>query len=155
MITIDKEKFSESLSQELLPLAQKCWDERTLEKGETCAFYGSRDTPIDPDTEKYLSLGDALMVVTVRDDGVLKGYAIVVTHKSMHMKKVLCGFVDCIYMEPAYQAYAGPTVERFEKEAKDLGVEIIGWPVHVNGPVYKVAQAMGYVGDDIVMERRI
>jgi hypothetical protein len=34
-------------------------------------------------------------------------------------------------------------------------VGIIGWPVHLNGPVYDVLKAKGYVGDDIVMEKRL
>jgi hypothetical protein len=45
--------------------------------------------------------------------------------------------------------------ERFETEFKALGAAIIGWPAHINGPVYEVLKARGYVGDDIVMERRL
>lgn len=157
MIVIEKEAFNADRAAEILPLSQKGWNESTKFKDKSCAYYGERDFQIEPDTETYLRLADEgkLALVTLRDDGELKGYVIGFTYKSMHHKKIPCGFGDAIYIEPPYRSYTAVIAERFEKEMKELGAQIIGWPVHVKGPVYKILKAKGYVWDDVVMEKRL
>ena len=73
----------------------------------------------------------------------------------MHHKKIVCGFGDSIFVEPEYRSYTLMLAERFEKEMRELSVQIIGWPTHINGPMYKLLSQLGYVGDDIVMEKRL
>lgn len=155
MIAIDREILTNDTAKEILPLAQKCWNESTEIKAETCAFYGERDFQVEPDVERYQGLGDGLVLVTLRDEGKLQGYILGFTYNSMHHKKILCGMADTMYVELDYRAYTGVVADRFEKEMRKLGVKIIGWPTHINGPVYEVLKALGYVGDDIVMEKRI
>lgn len=157
MVKIETEKFCTQLCWDLMPIAQRCWDERTEEKGETCAFVNARAIKIEPDTDRYISMANAgaLLVVVLRDDAVIKGYALGVVHTSMHHKSTLCGFVDCLYTDPDYRSYAGLLAEQLEKEMKAKGVEIVGWPVHTNGPLYELAKAMKYRGDDTVMEKRL
>jgi GNAT superfamily N-acetyltransferase len=151
------EVLTSDLFAEILPLAIKCWKESTEIKGDTCAFYGERDFQIEPDYDAYQRLADdgALAVVTLRDDGKLVGYVIGFSYRALHHKKVLGGIADNIYLEPDFRAYAPVLAERFEKEMKARGVQIIGWPTHENGPVYALLKSMGYVGDDIVMEKRL
>jgi hypothetical protein len=157
MIEIEREEFNSKLAEEMLPRAQACWNESTAFKGESCAYYGDRDFQIEPDTAAYQGLSDQgkLVVVTIRDDGNLKGYVIGFTYYSLHHRKILCGIGDSIYIEPDYRTHTWALAKRFEKEMEGLGVKILGWPVHFNGPVYDVLKAKGYVGDDIVMEKRI
>jgi predicted GNAT superfamily acetyltransferase len=157
MIVIDQEPFSVGLFLELMPLAQKCWEESTQVKGDTCAFYGERDFAIEPDMEQYQRFADAggLVLMTMRNDGTVRGYAGGFLYRSWHHKKLLCAAVDSIYIEPEYRSYAAVLVEKFETALKRQGVEIIGWPTHPNGPVYALLKARGYVGDDVVMEKRI
>lgn len=156
-IAIEKEPYNSNLFTEVLPLAQKCWEESTVTKAETCAYYGERDFAIEPDTEGYQRLEDqgVLVLITLREDGSLKGYIIGFLYRSMHHKRILCGIGDSVYVEPDYRSYTGVMAEKFEKEMRHRGAEIIGWPVHVDGPVYEVLKARGYVGDDIVMEKRL
>lgn len=154
-VTIESEPFSRELFDELLPLAQKCWKESTAIKADTCAFYGERDFEIEPDFGAYQRLEDALAVVTVRNDGTLVGYVLGFSYRALHHKHVLGGIADTMYLEPDYRCYAPVVAEKFEKEMKARGVGIIGWPTHVNGPTYKLLEQMGYVGDDVVMEKRI
>jgi len=156
-ITIEKEPFSLDVSAEILPLAQACWNESTLIKKETCAYYGERDFAVEPDTEGYerLSNQGLVVLVTLRDDKALKGYIVGFIYRSLHHKKILCGIGDSIYIEPDYRAYTAVVAEKFEREMKALNVEIIGWPVHIDGPIYEVLKTRGYVGDDIVMEKRL
>jgi hypothetical protein len=154
-VVIEKEPFTLELFQELLPLAQKCWDESTVNKAKTCAYHGKRDFQIDPDIPTYQRLADSgsVVIITLRDAGVLKGYVIGFLYRSWHHKKILCGSTDAIYVQLDYRSYTAVMAERFEKEFFGMGAEIIGWPVHVNSSVYEILKARGYVGDDIVMEK--
>jgi|SRR5882762_1783496 len=156
-LVIDREPFTLELYEEVLPLAQKCWEENTRLKAETCAYYGERDFKIEPDISEYQRLAalGLVVIVTLRDEGVLKGYVSGFLYRSWHHKHILCSNVDSIYIEPDYRSYTVVVVERFEKEFEKLGAGIIGWPTHVNGPVYEILKRRGYVGDDIVMEKRL
>lgn len=157
MISIETEAFTEKLHNEIVPLGRKCWEESTVDKADTCAYYGERNFAIDPDYAQYQSIYDMglMLVVTLRDGEDLKGYIVGFTYRSLHHKHILCGVTDTIYIEPDYRSYAGVITEKFEKEMKSKGAEIIGWPTHINGPMYQILKAMGYVGDDIVMEKRL
>lgn len=156
MTEISVEKFTADLFAEILPLAQKCWNECSVIKGETCAYHGQRDFAIDPNVEKFdeMAKNGALIVVTLRD-GELKGYIVGVLYHSLHLKKVLCAGVDNIYIEPEFRTYSPVMVKRFEDEAKQAGVEIIGWPVSAGTPIHELLKAVGYVADDVVMEKRL
>ena len=156
-VTIDKEPFSREIGAEILPLAQKCWEESTVFKKETCAYYGDRDFAVEPDMDSYerIAQQQIIVLITLRDEEALKGYIIGFIYRSLHHKKILCGIGDTIYIEPQYRSYTGVVAEKFEQAMKELKVEIIGWPVHVDGPVHGVLKARGYVGDDIVMEKRL
>lgn len=157
MIEIEREPFSTFLYEEIVPLGRKCWKESTSDKAETCAYYGEREFDIEPDLTQYQAITDKglILIVTLRDDKALKGYIVGFLHRSLHHRHVLCGATDTIYVEPDYRSYAGVMTERFEKEFQMMGAEIIGWPTHINGPMYLVLKARGYVGDDIVMEKRL
>ena len=157
MIAINTEAFDAEMAAKILPLSQKCWNESTAFKGESCAYYGERDFMIEPDTEAYQRLADEgkLVLVTLRDAGELKGYVIGFIYNSLHHRKIPCGFGDSIYIEPEYRSHTWAVAKRFEKEMQALGAQIIGWPVHINGPVYELLKAKGYIGDDIVMEKRL
>jgi len=156
VIAIEQEPFSLALAAEILPLAQKCWNESTLIKQETCAYFGERDFDIEPNFEVYERFANtgSVVLVTLRDES-LKGYVVGFTHHSLHHKKILCGYGDSIYIEPEYRSYTAIVADKFERAMKDLNVQMIGWPTHIDGPIYQVLKARGYVGDDIVMEKRI
>lgn len=157
-VEIAKEPLTDELLAEILPLAQKCWDESTAIKGESCAYYGERDLIIEPDTDQYKTLASvgALTVITLRAGGKLEGYMIAIMYRALHHRKVLCALGDSMYLEPNHRfAYAAVVAEKFESEMKALGAGIIGWPTHMNSPLYEFLQSRGYVGDDIVMEKRL
>jgi hypothetical protein len=156
-IAIKSEPYSAQLHAEIMPLAQKCWNESTVAKGETCAFYGERDFDVMPDTDSYQRLADQgiLVIITLRDRGELKGYIEGFSYQGLHHHKIKGGIGDSMYLEPDYRAYIAPMAEKFEAEMQRLGVEIIGWPVTPEGPIHRVLKALKYVGDDIVMEKRL
>jgi len=156
-ISIKREVFNAESAAEVVPLSRKCWAESTDFKGESCAYFGDRDFRIEPDTEAYQKLADdgALVLVTLRDEGELKGYVIGFVYPALHHKGILCGIGDSIYIEPGHRSHTWAVAKRFEQEMTEMGAKILGWPVHLNGPVYEILKAKGYVGDDIVMERRL
>jgi len=156
-IAINQESFSLALAAELMPLAQACWNESTVVKNKTCAFYGEREFAVEPDMELYehLTSKGSMVAVTLREDAILKGYVIGYTYRSPHHKKIFCGHGDSIYIEPPYRSYAANVAQKFESAMKELKVQAIGWPTHIDGPMYEVLKNLGYVGDDIIMEKRI
>lgn len=156
-ISIDKESFSETLSKEILPLGQKCWRESTEAKAQKCAFYGERDFQIEPDMEQYQKLSDAgaLVILTVRDEGEIKGYVSGFTYRALHHKKITGAIGDTIYVEPEYRSYAGVLIDKFLDEMRERKVQIVGWPTTPEGYVYQLLKGRKFVGDDIVMELRL
>jgi hypothetical protein len=153
---IDREPYSEELRVELMPLAQKCWDSESETKAKTCAYYGERNFAIAPDIATYKKFADAdvLVIVTLRDNLQLVGYAIGFVYQSLH-HKVLCACGDSFYVEPEYRSYGGALEDRFEKEFVKMNAEIIGWGCTPGGPVHTLLIAKGFIADDIVMEKRL
>lgn len=156
-VDIAVEKFTDALFAEMLPLGRKCFEESTTVKGEACAYYGSRDFPIEPDIEQYRHLAQlgSLVIVTLREAGVLRGFVVGFMHRCMHHKHVIGAVGDTLYVEPEQRAYTGVLIERFLEQARAMKAEIVGWPTTIDGYVYNVLKAMNFVGDDIVMERRL
>lgn len=156
-LKIEIEPFTPEIFAEIRPLAQKCWEESTDFKAESCAFYGERDFQIEPDFDTYTRLSNSqlLTVITLRAQEQLVGYLTGFMHKALHHKHIQCAVVDSVYIEPRYRTYGPVVAERFEKDMRSKGVQIISWPVHTNGPIYQVLKARGYVGDDVVMEKRL
>lgn len=156
-VTIQTESFNAVMFEELLPLIQKGWDECSGIKATSCAFHGERNFKIKPDFEVYKRLADAgsMVLVTLRDNGMLQGYIEGFLYRALHHIGVLCGMGDAIYIEPGYRSHVLKMIVKFEDEMRNLKAEIIGWPTHIEGPLYQVLKAHGFVGDDIVMEKRL
>lgn len=156
-VLIGIEPMTRALIEELRPLWQRCWDECSEIKGTTCAFHGERGFLIEPDIEQYLLLGsqNSLPVVTLRVDGVLHGYAIGILYRALHHRPVIVGNVDSCYLDPQYRSYIRSVIKALENEFESHEVVIIGWPTSPDGHLYSVLKALGYIPDDIVMEKRL
>ena len=153
---LNVEKLTAGLIEELRPLWQACWDECSEIKGKTCAFHGERGFVIEPDIERYATLADqgTLFVVTLRNDE-LRGYAICLLYRSLHHHPVLCGNVDTFYVEKDCRSYAASVIGKIEEEFSTRGVSVMGWPTSPDGALFKVLQTLGYIPDDVVMEKRL
>jgi hypothetical protein len=155
---IDIEFFDAALYDEVLPLAQKSWNECSEIKKDTCAFHGQRDFEIIPDKEQYLFLqrSNALIALTLRDEyGVLHGYALGILYRSLHHQPVICGNVDSFYIEPEKRAYVRSFIARIEAEFAHRDVVIMGWPTTASGSLFAVLRTLGYIADDVVMEKML
>ena len=152
------EAFTRELANEITPLGQQSWDECSEIKKDTCAYHGQRGLQIDPDIDQYLYLAQnqSLLAMTLRDPGdVLRGYALVILYKSLHLKTELCANVDTFYVQHDYRLSMPRLMTHIEKAARELGVSIIGWPVTKTGNLYKILKRRGYIADDVVMEFKI
>jgi len=145
------------LLNEIKQLGQKSWDECSSIKGETCAFHGERGFIIEPDIEQYQRLSEqqSLIVLTLRDEGKLNGYGIGILYRSLHHKPVSVGNVDTFYIEPGYRSYTGVAIQKLEREFQSRGISIIGWPTSPEGSLCAVLKSLGYIPDDVVMEKRL
>jgi hypothetical protein len=152
------ENLNMELAQEIIPLAQKSWDECSQIKKDTCAFHGQRGISINPDIDKFLYMAEnnCLIVMTLRDDSnILRGYAMMILYNSLHMKTELCGNVDSFFVEPKFRRSMPRFMSQIEKSFSDHGVSIIGWPVTRTGKLYDILHRRGYIADDVVMELKL
>jgi GNAT superfamily N-acetyltransferase len=155
VIVIEREAYSESLKPEILPLAQKCWDEASAAKGEHCAFNGKRDVKIEPDFALYqaISDNDRLVLFTIRDDAKLVGYAIALVYPSPHHCKLITANGDSIYVEPPYRVHSPVLVEKIINEVSKTGAVTMNWGVTKDEPMYRLLSKFGFVADEVIMEK--
>lgn len=152
------EEFTRDLSREIVPLGQQSWDECSEIKKDTCAYHGQRGLAIDPDIDQYLYLfaHQSLIAMTLRDKGgVLRGYALLILYKSLHLKTELCGNVDTFYVQPSHRSSMPRFMSKIEGALRDRGVSIVGWPVTRTGKLHDILHRRGYIADDVVMELKL
>lgn len=154
---IQKESYSESLCQEILPLAQKCWEESTQLKGNHCSYHEHRELIIEPDWSLYKRLAelDLLVIFTLRDESLLVGYVIVNIYQSPHHIKLKVANGDTIYVEPKYRGHTAALIRKLLQELEAREVTNMGWAVSKNGPVYTLLSKLGFSVDEVVMEKLI
>jgi hypothetical protein len=158
MATISIEPFTRELANEIVPLGQQSWDECSEIKQDTCAYHGQRGLAIDPDIDQYLYLANhqSLIAMTLRDDEkVLRGYALLILYKSLHLKTELCGNVDTFYVQPDFRRSMSRFISEIEDVLRQRGISIIGWPVTMTGKMFEILKRRGYIADDVVMELKI
>jgi hypothetical protein len=152
------EPFTRELADEIIPLGQQSWDECSEIKKDTCAYHGQRGLAIDPDIDQYLHIAalNSLIAMTMRDEeNILRGYALLILYKSMHLKTELCGNVDTFYVQPSHRMFMPRFMSKIEDELRNRSVSIIGWPVTATGKLFGILQRRGYIADDVVMELKL
>ena len=157
-MTISIEPFTRELAAEIVPLGQQSWDECSEIKKDTCAYHGQRGLAIDPDIDQYLYLAEnhSLIAMTMRDeDKILRGYALLILYKSLHLKTELCGNVDTFYIQPDFRRSMSRFISAVEETLRLRGISIIGWPVTMTGKMFEILKRRGYIADDVVMELKI
>lgn len=152
------EPFTRELADEIVPLGQQSWEECSEIKKDTCAYHGQRGLSIDPDIDQFLYLAahHSLIAMTLRDEGeILRGYALLILYKSLHLKSELCANVDTFYVQPDHRLSMPRFMSQIEDTLRERGVSIIGWPVTRTGKMYEILKRRGYIADDVVMEFKL
>jgi hypothetical protein len=149
-VTVQRERYSEALCAELLPLLKDNWV-------RTKSYIGELE--INPDFEKYKKLDalDMVTCITARRHGVLVGYAIFFDNFSLHHRTVHTGHGDMIYVkeERGLGRVVFDLLEASEAHLRAKGVWCHGWFVHKDSAFYRILKSRGYVDDEIVMEKKL
>lgn len=145
---IQQEHYSEGLLAELEPLVQRNWIESESSKN---------GLKVDPAMERYIKLDQmgALVCLTARETGLLVGYLVFTVDYSLHHKSILCGKGDAVYVEfgPGRGGIAKDLIHEAERHMKARGVQRIGWYANPESRLHLLLRAMGYLDDEVVMEK--
>ncbi len=116
--------------------------------------------PLDPEWETYDALEDSgnLVCITVRDAGVLIGYAVFILRWHLHYRTTRFAANDVIYVHPDYRK--GTTIGRdlilrSEKELREYGVDKIQWHVKCYKNWSPILRRMGYVNEEVLCTKLI
>lgn len=145
MLTCQREQIAYVLP-ELKPLLEMHWR-------EVSAY---QDIPLQPHYEWYCT-SPVLRCFTVRDAGVLVGYAIFGVSKNKHYQTSLQAVQDIVFVAPEARGSAGVRLLRFaEKELKNEGVQVIYHHAKNAHPTLAlVLHRMGYEPVEVVMAKRL
>jgi GNAT superfamily N-acetyltransferase len=101
----------------------------------------------DPRIDQYRALAATGLfhVVGAYVDDTLVGLATLLMHHSLHYG-TLTAIIESLYVQPAYRRYGTGVklLHTAERLAKDLGASAILLAAPVNGPLERVAPAIGY-----------
>ena len=156
--TINIEVLTHELFDELMPMGQKLWDECSEIKKDTCSFHGERGLKIQPNRPIYLALqaNNQLSVFVMRDAlGVAIGFAFCIFYNSLHHEVVPCANVDLFHLEHDRRASIRRLIRTLEDEFRRRGIVVVGWPISPMGKLFEILKTLGYMPDDVVMEKRI
>jgi GNAT superfamily N-acetyltransferase len=132
MVTFAVEQYRD-LIDEMKPLFVQHKDE--------LAVYS--DIPLDPDYDFYGKAADAglLTFLTMRDEGVLAGYAVFIVRPHAHYKGHRWALNDIIWVHPQFRGFrlGRAFVGFWDRHFADTGVNV----VHVNTKVSHLA--LGHV----------
>lgn len=156
-VCIASEPFTQALADEISPLGQESWDECSEIKKDTCSFHGQRGFQIQPDIPQYLVLAasNALLAMTLRDEGKLVGYSLNIFYRSLHHAPVRCVNVDTFYIRPDHRAYMRSFIAAMEEQFQACQIMQVAWPTSQEGKLFGILQLLGYAPDDVLMEKRI
>lgn len=112
---------------------------------------------LHPDFDRYIALEQAgnLLVVTIRDSGMLVGYCIMMLGEHLHYTDLECANNDVIYLAPKYRrGRAGLELIKFLE--KQLPGYMATWHVKIKHPqLGKILEYLGYEAFEIVYKKRI
>lgn len=139
-ITLQVERWN-TYYPDAMPLWEAHWEEVAIHQERI---------KLDVDVASYAALDASgkLLIVTVRDHGVLVGYwkGLILGH--LHYLSTLHGTMDIVYLAPAYRRgmLAWRLFKRVEQEAKDRGVVRLsqGTKIHNGLDLGRLYERLGY-----------
>lgn len=138
MITIAHEAY-ESVKDELSELIYLHWEEIALYQDHI---------KLNPNWKEYarLSASGALRMFTVRDDGELVGYFVLVVSPSLHYSDHVFATNDVIFIKPEFRkGTAGGRLIKFaEDQLRAEGVTLMTVNTKVHAPFDPLMERMGF-----------
>lgn len=143
-----REIFQPALAAEMMPLLAAHWAE--------VSHYP--DILLNPDVEYYTNLeaGGFFRVYTLRNEGVLKGYAAFTVRQAPHYSQSKQAYQDVIYVDPAMRGLAPLRFIRFcDSELRREGVQAVYHHVKVAHNFGRILERQGYEPVDIIYAKRL
>jgi len=147
-ITYQRERHSDTLCAELLPLLRANWRESpSYEVG----------LDVDPDFPRYAQLdqADVLLCFTARQGEELIGYVIYIVTPSRRHRTVLCGYGEALYLKPDFRGHAPELLRTAHTALIKRGVSRLGWMVNEGSTLHQLLVACGFYPDEIMMEKKL
>ena len=137
-----------------------CWGEiATLAYEHYLEIAVFRDIPFDPDKDRYLRLEDAGMIhcFTVRDAGVLIGYAVFIAQTNGHYQSSLQAVQDVLYLHNDYRrtGLARELICFCDQELRVAGVQVVYQHVKPARDFSKLLESEGYQLVERVYARKL
>ena len=144
-----QEPYSETLTNEMMPLWQKHYDEIALYK----------DIPLSPDLRIYQGADErgSLRIFTARVDNNLLGYQIFFVNPNAHYKTSLQAVQDILFLDSSMRA--GLNGYRFirwcDEQLKTMGIQVVFQHVKKSHDFGPLLMRLGYMPHDTIYSRRL
>lgn len=136
--------------EEMDILTEKHWEEIAVNKDKIA---------LNPDYEKYVALEDAgvLKIYTVRDNGQLVGYFLVMVTPHLHYQDHVFAMNDIIYVDPTYRGstIAYRLIKFAEQQLKAEGVSVLMINMKVHAPFDRLLEGLGFSNTERVYTKFI
>lgn len=134
-----QQEFLTTVEEDCKPLLQNHWEEIAVNKSVI---------KMNPDWEAYHNLEDsgALKIFTVRSDGELIGYFVVILRKHIHYKDHIFAANDLLFLKQEYRkGLTGAKLMKFaEKCLKEDGVSVLVVNTKRHKPFDGLLEWLGY-----------
>jgi len=150
-ITTQREPLNYILQSELEPLLTDHKDE--------VAHY--KDIPLDVDWDKYYKLQElnVFVMVTIRDDKRLIGYAVYFVGPNPHYQESIQALQDILFLHPDYRNCGNGyhLIEASEMELRKLKVQVVQQHVKRKKELdfSRLLHRMGYEDSDLILVKRL
>jgi len=138
VIKFAREKFTD-VCDEIKPLLEDHWQEIALNKDKI---------KLNPDWNRYFQMecAEQLAIFTMRDNGKMVGYFVIIMIKHLHYVDHVFAFNDIIFVHPSYRK--GMNAIRFikfcESEVKKIGASVLTINSKVHAPFGSILERIGY-----------
>jgi GNAT superfamily N-acetyltransferase len=145
MIVTGREPITYELMEELGPMFHIHW--------EKCGIYRDK-MPLDVNKDFYVQSEKSghAFIYTIRADGKLVGYSMVLLNYQPHYKKDVFAVVDAIYIDPEYRK--GSRAKKFMKDieayVKRLGISILAYYVGIELDYPELFKYLGYDKTEVI-----
>lgn len=150
MLLVAVETFSPELAEEVKPLLRQHWEEIANHK---------EHIPLDVDFDTYyrLQTDKKLIVLTVRDAGLLVGYAAFFLLYTCHYKSSLFALNDVIWLHPDYRKGSAGLrlIAACENVIARTEAKKISWHVKPVNGMRAILEARGYVLEELSLGKAL
>lgn len=135
---------------EMIPIIEAHWEEVSMYQDKV---------KLSPDWDMYRKVeeADALVLMTVRDEGKLIGYFVFFVQPHMHYSEDVFAVTDALYLDQGYR-HSDVSISMFieaEEFLRQSGVSVIKVSMKTHAPFDSLCEAMGYFNVERIYSKYI